>query len=107
MPNSRYVRGNRPRCRVTFKTLAGVGVDPSALIFRVQDPDGGEDLYTYGTDVEIVRDAAGEYHIDVPLGTLKQTTKYKCRWEARDADGLELAAAENVIETISDYEESN
>lgn len=87
--------------------LAGAGVDPAALIFRLQDPEGNDETYTYGTDTELVKDAVGEYHIDVPLETLKKRAIFIGRWEARDASGIAYGAAENIIETISDYREQN
>lgn len=105
MPNSRYVRGNRPRCKVRFTDLTGTGVDPAKLKFRYQTPDGTQVEYEYGTGAEIVREDAGEYYCDVPLQTDKQSAKFYCRWEAYDADDIAYAAAENVIEIISDYKE--
>lgn len=40
-------------------------VDPDTLSVWVTDPAGVETEYVYGDDVEVVRDAVGEYHIDI------------------------------------------
>jgi hypothetical protein len=51
---------------VTFDAvthLNEVDTDPTELTFQVTDPSNDTTLYTYGTDVEIVRDQIGHYQI--------------------------------------------
>lgn len=60
-----YDNGDLVRCSAAFTNSDGEAVDPTAVIFKVKTPAGTETTYTYGTDAELVRDSAGNYHIDV------------------------------------------
>ena len=42
-------------------------VDPTALTLEVTDPSGEKTTYTYGTDVELVKDSIGNYHLDISV----------------------------------------
>jgi hypothetical protein len=105
MPNSSPLTGTRPRVTVHFRDSANAGVDPSVLYFKVMDTEDNETIYTYGVGTTIVRDAAGDYHADVPVALgLRQTTgKYFCRWEAFDSSNVALAASEVVLEVNTRY----
>jgi hypothetical protein len=105
MPNVTPLKGSRPRVTVHFRDTSNVGIDPSALNFLFTDSEGNETVYVYGTDAEIVRDAAGDYHVDVPVTLPNRFNhgKYFCRYEAFDVSGLPLAAAEVVLEVSTRY----
>jgi hypothetical protein len=103
--NSQHVRGNRPRVKIEFLDAAGAGVDPDNLLFKFKDVEGEETVYIYATDAEVVRDSAGHFHVDVPIDTTRTKGKVYCRYEARDAGSVVLAAAECILEVKSDYVE--
>ena len=46
--------------------------DPEALTVTVQDPDGTETAYVYGTDAELVRSATGSFYIDILVTAARQ-----------------------------------
>ena len=60
-----FDKGDLVRCTGTFTNSAGTVVDPTVVLFKVKSPAGTTTTYTYGTDVEVVRDSAGVYHVDV------------------------------------------
>lgn len=69
--------------RFTFRlhddTWAGVDpnadlADPTTLIVTVTRPTGSSTTYAYGTDIEVVRDSVGVFHIDVTLDAMGQWT---------------------------------
>lgn len=43
----------------------GVAIDPDAVSITIKAPDGTVTSYVYGTDIEVVRDGVGLYHMDV------------------------------------------
>jgi len=105
MPNAAPLAGSRPRISVFFRDLTNVAVDPTTLNFRVTNPEKTEVVYVYGVGTEVVRDSAGHYHVDLPV-TLPQgwgNGNYQCRFEAFDAHGDALAAAEVVLEVNTRY----
>lgn len=54
-------------------------VDPDSIVVKILDPgDTAPTAYTYGVDVEVVKDAVGCYHFDV-FATTPGT--YNFRWE--------------------------
>jgi hypothetical protein len=57
------------RVSAAFTNSAGTAVDPTEVYFEYKDPDGIETLLTYGTDAALVRDSAGNYHVDVDADT--------------------------------------
>lgn len=59
-----YDIGDLVRCTGTFAS-SGANVNPSAVLFKVKTPAGTITTYTYGTDVALVRDSTGIYHVDV------------------------------------------
>jgi hypothetical protein len=64
MSNS-YDSGDLVRISAAFKDLNQAYVDPSVTIFTAKLPDGT--LYTkqYGTDLELIKDSTGNFHIDL------------------------------------------
>lgn len=63
-PNT-YALGTDVVCRGLFKTSAGVAADPSVVKFSVKNPNGVITTYTYVTDVQVVKDSTGHYHVNV------------------------------------------
>jgi len=43
----------------------GAKVDPTTPTFRTKDPSGDITNYVYLTDAQCVKDAVGEYHLDL------------------------------------------
>ena len=62
-----YDVGDLIRCQGTFTDTNGDAVDPTTVTFIVLDPSGNETTHVYGTDAEVVRSAAGVYHVDVSI----------------------------------------
>lgn len=60
-----YDLGDLVRCAGVFTDASGNLVDPTVVKASVQTPAGIDTTYTYGTDVALVRDSAGAYHLDV------------------------------------------
>ena len=54
--------GSRPQFIGTF-TVNGVRTDPTAVVFKIQDPSGNETTYTYGVDAALVKDSTGVYYV--------------------------------------------
>jgi hypothetical protein len=46
-------------------TVAGVSTDPTTCVVKYQDPSGTVSTKTYGSDVEVVKDSTGRYHINI------------------------------------------
>lgn len=42
-------------------------VDPTTVRFAAKDPNGTIEIYVYGTDSEVVKDAVGQYHCEIDL----------------------------------------
>lgn len=49
----------------TFGTTGDTLVDPSTITAKLKKPDASVTTKVFDTDVEVVRDAVGIYHIDV------------------------------------------
>lgn len=73
-----YEVGELVRCSGVFTNQAGSAVDPSTVTFRVRKPDDTVTAYVYGTDEEVVKDATGNYHVDVSATT---SGRWFYRWE--------------------------
>ena len=70
-----YKQGQKVRCSVDFK-VNGVLTDPTTVTCKVKDPSGTVTTYVYGTDAALVKDAVGQYHVDV-------ITDEKAEWNFR------------------------
>jgi len=42
-------------------------IDPTAVYFLVKVPEGTETVYQYSVDAAVIKDAVGQYHLDLPL----------------------------------------
>ncbi len=60
-----YDLGDLVRVSGAFTDSAGAAQDPNAVLFSFTDPSGNTSTYTYGVDVELVKDDTGDYHVDV------------------------------------------
>lgn len=63
-----HLRGQLVRAAVTFMaSVDGVEtkVDPDVVRFKVRIGAAVAVTYTYGVDAGVIRDAAGEYHLDI------------------------------------------
>lgn len=78
-----YYAGSRVRLEATFKLPSGALVDPSVVRFLMRYPGlNGEPVrveYVYGTDVELVRDGIGTFHVEL-LPAFIGAARY--RWES-------------------------
>lgn len=61
--------GQIPRLSASFADQDGVPGDPTTVVFEVTEPDEDATVttYTYPGDAEVVRDGAGEYHVDFEI----------------------------------------
>jgi hypothetical protein len=107
--NSQWVRGNRPRVKISFWDRdAKAFVDPHFLQFKYYfESQREETVFVYGTDSELVKDEAGKYPVDVSIDTEEMADRVICRYEARDAADVAFAAAETILEAKSIYSEAN
>jgi hypothetical protein len=71
-----YDIGDAARISAAFTNAAGP-VDPTTIVLTVRTPDGAHTTYTYGTDVALVKDSTGNYHVDLAI-TQVGTVRY--RW---------------------------
>lgn len=86
-PTKQYDVGDEVWLSVAF-TYLGRAADPTAVVFKLKLPDGTLVTYTYGTDVQVVRDAVGSYHVAYPIA---QVGTHSYRYEG---SGTVKAAAE-------------
>jgi hypothetical protein len=87
-----YTEGDRARFWVEFKdAVTCVLEDPTGVEFLLEDPRGVVVRYIYMTDVQLVKDSLGKYHVD---HTLNQGTFWEWRWEAT---GTLIAATQGRI----------
>ena len=60
-----YYEGELVRVRAIFKTQAGVLIDPNIVNLSHRDPFPTTRILVYLTDVEVIRDSEGNYHVDI------------------------------------------
>ena len=91
-----YDVGDVVRMRAVF-TVAGVATDPTTVTFKLRLPDGTTQTKVYGTDVEVVKSATGDYKWEyAPL------TEGIYRWRAVGTGAAAAAGdgAFNVVESV-------
>lgn len=92
---NQYLIGQPARLTATFKTQAGVLVDPSTVTFRVRKPSGALVSLVYLTDAAVIRDSQGIYHVDI-------ATDYPGTWHYRaEGGGSNAAAAEHSLVVLA------
>lgn len=70
MPQLKVLSPTKVRSSVAFTDFAGNAADPPlGLTVTWKDGSGAENTYTYGVDLEVVKDGVGFYHMDLLLST--------------------------------------
>lgn len=92
---STYYVGNLVRISVIFANSVGTAIDPSVVKAQVYSPSEIITTYTYGTDVAVVRDSTGHYHLDVDANA---EGVWRYRWYAT---GTGQAAAESCFDAAT------
>lgn len=82
--------GDTRRITGVFKNFSDVDTDPTTLRMKVRPPRAAAYTLVYGTDIEVVRDSAGNYRFDLALD---RSGTWQWRWEATGA----VAEAEEGI----------
>ncbi len=61
---NKYKYGTLVRMSAAF-TVGGVDTNPTTLVYKLKNPAGDVTTYTYGVDVQLVKDGGdGHYHVD-------------------------------------------
>jgi hypothetical protein len=60
-----FVKGKLVRSSAAFTNSAGAAIDPTAVKVTVRTPAKVSTTYVYGTDAALVKDSAGNYHLDI------------------------------------------
>ena len=92
-----YQKGDLVRVSGTFTNSAGTAIDPSVVKFSYKNPAGTTTTLTYGTDVALVKDSTGNYHVDVDASL---TGPWYCRFFST---GTGQAADESKFLVNSDF----
>lgn len=95
--NERYDVGDVMRLRARF-TSGGMDVDPGTVVFKAMAPGGAVQTWTYGTEPEVERIAAGHYQLDLPL-TASGTWHYRVEGIGayQSADEQQFVVRESVF----------
>ena len=64
---SRIEPGDVRRLSTTITNILDVVGDPTTLVFAMNTPDGTVTTYTWQTDVALVKESAGVFHVDWPV----------------------------------------
>lgn len=72
-----YDIGDGRRLTATFRDMAETPADPTTIGFTMTEPDGTTSTYAYGADAELVREAAGVFHVD---WTITQAGRHHYKW---------------------------
>jgi hypothetical protein len=82
MPVNQYAEGQRVRCLATFTDYGGALGDPATVTFKFRTPTGLVTSYTFGADLQLVRDSLGTYHVDVDAIS---DGRWHWRWQSTGA----------------------
>lgn len=85
---NKYDLGDLVRVSVAFTNSAGTAIDPTAVLCQYKSPAGTTTALTYGTDVALVKDSTGNYHVDIDCD---EEGTWDCRYYST---GTGQAAAE-------------
>lgn len=78
-----------------FTDATPAAFDPDVVRGKFRDPSGNITTYVYGTDSELVKDGAGDYHFDI---TVDEAGTWYYRMEGETAGGAAQGAAEGTFE---------
>ena len=73
-----FDRGDSQRLSMSFIGIDDVAADPSAIVAIITEPDGVIVTYVYDTDIELVKDSVGHYHVDY---TFTKKGRHQVRFE--------------------------
>lgn len=91
-----YVQGSLVQEKVTFRNFqTGLVIDPTTVRFRFEDPSGNKTVYTYPTDLQIVKVSTGIYYVWVDLD---EPGKWFVRFEGT---GMGQAAVQRFIDCLT------
>src|SRR3990172_6033748 len=95
-----FLEGNKVRVAEAFtRTTDGVAVDPGVIVFMHRlGPTGTVTTLTYLTDVALVKDSVGNYHVDIDL-----TAPGTLYWEWRGTGANQAADEGNFAVTESRF----
>lgn len=83
------------RIDISFTDDTGAAVDPATVVFKAKSRFGTEVTYTYGTDSQVGRTAAGEYFADVTPDT---PGVWRYRWETTGAGTTLRTEGEFIVQ---------
>jgi len=75
----KFLEGNRRRYTATFKVpdQNGVLTDPTTITFyRRKEADPNPETYVYNTDIAVVREGQGIYHVDLSYSSSDADGRY-------------------------------
>lgn len=64
-----YNKGTLLRCAGAWTDTAGTALDPTAVIFQYQTPEGKDTSLVYGSDGAVGRSTTGGYYCNLSLDT--------------------------------------
>lgn len=88
-----YDIGDRRKLTAELRDEDGALADPTVLTFYMREPDDTVTDFVYGTDVELVKDSPGIYHV---YWDITQSGFHHWRYEATGT----VAAAEEANFTV-------
>ncbi len=95
----RYYPGSTIRMTASFADQDGAAADPDTLVVKLMDPAGVTTSYTYGTDTEVGRSAAGSYYADV---TPDVGGRWHLRWIAT-TDDVPFITEQQILIKLSPF----
>ena len=88
--SNQYVEGQQVRLKATIND-GNDNQDPGGLTFEFRNPAGTLASYVYGTDSQLVREAAGVYYVALSLDTIgRWHYGFKASGAYQSAAGAEL-----------------
>lgn len=103
-----FDNGDLVTVSVVIQTALLADSDPPVLYFYYWDPDGGPTApakgtlttpYIYGTDAQIIKDATGHYHIDLPV---TKAGKWRYKWQSLAVDATVRGATSGTFRVKKD-----
>lgn len=97
-----YVVGQPVRLAGHFVDVDGADINPTVVIVKYRPPGATTVTKTYGTDVQVVKDSTGHYHIDVDTSPVVDVTPGHGIWRYRwYSTGTGQAAGEMQFTVIA------
>lgn len=87
---------------VSYGRFSAVGAtvftDPTTVKVRVLDPAGNVAEFEYGTDLNVIRDAAGEYHVEYMLDA---AGRWFFQWRGEDGGPVVVEEDSVFVEPVA------